>query len=371
MDQTQGSARYHTHFYDVVGADHGGVVLRHGLLPAPMTPQELQEQPALLRARGHSHRDSVLMPALSPVPIVCFLMGAVLLALALLLDTPSGPVFWAACGLAGVMMLLPMLMWAAQGIYAARQARIRTLIRARLGDDHQLQQRRAHVRSHGALPAALIAGRDQVLPASDDPVVLQRLARTSADLMNTSPHLPVLAVLVSADTPLTLRQVQNRAEHGLTATPRKAVRAALEQMEQNHWVLTDWESTPRTYQANRDRPGFVQMLQLLSLDTNQAALLPQDQAPLTPAPTAGQDPDLLARAQTLDLHNLNDRMFFEAAFAQQIPLFGLHEQQNARQLAAAVAAVCPASSSWQDFLGFECRGGGVGQAQVHLLGPVP
>ncbi|MDK6499503.1 hypothetical protein QP341_26940, partial [Escherichia coli] len=76
-----------------------------------------------------------------------------------------------------------------------------------------LQQRRAHVRSHGALPAALIAGRDQVLPASDDPVVLQRLARTSADLMNTSPHLPVLAVLVSADTPLTLRQVQNRAEH--------------------------------------------------------------------------------------------------------------------------------------------------------------
>ena len=32
---------------------------------------------------------------------------------------------------------------------------------------------------------------------------------------------------------------------------------------------------------------------------------------------------------------------------------------------------CPASSSWQDFLGFECRGGGVGQAQVHLLGPVP
>ncbi|MDK6499218.1 hypothetical protein QP341_25430, partial [Escherichia coli] len=105
MDQTQGSARYHTHFYDVVGADHGGVVLRHGLLPAPMTPQELQEQPALLRARGHSHRDSVLMPALSPVPIVCFLMGAVLLALALLLDTPSGPVFWAACGLAGVMML--------------------------------------------------------------------------------------------------------------------------------------------------------------------------------------------------------------------------------------------------------------------------
>lgn len=35
------------------------------------------------------------------------------------------------------------------------------------------------------------------------------------------------------------------------------------------------------------------------------------------------------------------------------------------------AGVCPASSSWQDFLGFECRGGGVGQAQVHLLGPVP
>ena len=35
------------------------------------------------------------------------------------------------------------------------------------------------------------------------------------------------------------------------------------------------------------------------------------------------------------------------------------------------AAGCPASSSWQDFLGFECRGGGVGQAQVHLLGPVP
>lgn len=33
--------------------------------------------------------------------------------------------------------------------------------------------------------------------------------------------------------------------------------------------------------------------------------------------------------------------------------------------------LCPASSSWQDFLGFECRGGGVGQAQVHLLGPVP
>ena len=129
------------------------------------------------------------------------------------------------------------------------------------------------------------------------------------------------------------------AEHGLTATPRKAVRAALEQMEQNRWVLTDWESTPRTYQANRDRPGFVEMLQLLSLDTNQAALLPQDQAPLTPATTAGQDPDLLARAQTLDLHNLNDRMFFEVAFAQQIPLLGLHEQQNARQLAAAVAAV--------------------------------
>ena len=66
MDQTQGPARYHTHFYDVVGADHGGVARRHGLLPAPMTPQELQEQPALLRARGHSHRDSVLMPALSP-----------------------------------------------------------------------------------------------------------------------------------------------------------------------------------------------------------------------------------------------------------------------------------------------------------------
>lgn len=339
MDQTQGSARYHTHFYDVAGADHGGVALRHGLLPAPMTPQELQEQPALLRARGHSHRDSVLMPALSPVPVVCFLMGAVLLALALLLDAPSGPAFWAACTLAGVMMLLPMLMWAAQGIYAARQARIRTLIRARLGDDHQLQQRRAHVRSHGALPAALIAGRDQVLPASDDPVVLQRLARTSADLMNTSPHLPVLAVLVSADTPLTLRQIQDRAGRGLTATPRKAVRAALEQMEQNRWVLTDWESKPRTYQANRDRPGFVQMLQLLSLDTNQAALLPQDQAPLTPATTAGQDPDLLARAQALDLRKLNDRMFFEAAFAQQIPLFGLHEQQNARQLAAAVAAV--------------------------------
>lgn len=38
MDQTQGSARYHTHFYDVAGADHGGVALRHGLLPAPMTP---------------------------------------------------------------------------------------------------------------------------------------------------------------------------------------------------------------------------------------------------------------------------------------------------------------------------------------------
>lgn len=339
MDQTQGPARYHTHFYDVAGADHGGVARRHGLLPAPMTSQELQEQPALLRARGHSHRDSVLMPALSPVPVVYFLSGAVLLALALLLETPSGPVFWTACGLAGVMMLLPMLMWAAQGIYAARQARIRTLIRARLGDDHQLQQRRAHVRSHGALPAALIAGRDQVLPASDDPVVLQRLARTSADLMNASPHLPVLAVLVSADTPLTLRQVQDRAEHGLTATPRKAVRAALEQMEQNHWVLTDWESTPRTYQANRDRPGFVEMLQLLSLDTNAAALLPQDQAPLTPGTTAGQDPDLLARAQTLDLHNLNDRVFFEVVFAQQIPLFGLHEQQNARQLAAAVAAV--------------------------------
>ena len=35
------------------------------------------------------------------------------------------------------------------------------------------------------------------------------------------------------------------------------------------------------------------------------------------------------------------------------------------------APYCPASSSWQDFLGFECRGGGVGQAQVHLLGPVP
>ena len=97
MDQTQGSARYHTHFYDVVGADHGGVARRHGLLPAPMTPQELQEQPALLRARGHSHRDSVLMPALSPVPVVYFLVGAALLALALLLDTPSGPAFWTAC----------------------------------------------------------------------------------------------------------------------------------------------------------------------------------------------------------------------------------------------------------------------------------
>ncbi len=31
---------------------------------------------------------------------------------------------------------------------------------------------------------------------------------------------------------------------------------------------------------------------------------------------------------------------------------------------------CPASRSWQDFVGLECRGGGVGQAQVHLLGPV-
>ncbi len=38
---------------------------------------------------------------------------------------------------------------------------------------------------------------------------------------------------------------------------------------------------------------------------------------------------------------------------------------------SAVTSLCPASSSWQDFLGFECRGGGVGQAQVHLLGPVP
>ena len=29
MDQTQGSARYHTHFYDVAGTDHGGLARRH------------------------------------------------------------------------------------------------------------------------------------------------------------------------------------------------------------------------------------------------------------------------------------------------------------------------------------------------------
>lgn len=42
MDQTQGSARYHTHFYDVAGAEHGGVALRHGLLPASDDPAVLQ-----------------------------------------------------------------------------------------------------------------------------------------------------------------------------------------------------------------------------------------------------------------------------------------------------------------------------------------
>lgn len=36
-----------------------------------------------------------------------------------------------------------------------------------------------------------------------------------------------------------------------------------------------------------------------------------------------------------------------------------------------IAYDCPASSSWHDFLGLKCRDGGVGQSQVHLLGPVP
>ena len=56
---------------------------------------------------------------------------------------------------------------------------------------------------------------------------------------------------------------------------------------------------------------------------------------------------------------------FEATFDCEIlEGYGLSET-------SPVACFCPASSSWQDFLGFECRGGGVGQAQVHLLGPVP
>ena len=37
----------------------------------------------------------------------------------------------------------------------------------------------------------------------------------------------------------------------------------------------------------------------------------------------------------------------------------------------SIESVCPASSSWQDFFSFEVRDGGVGQAQVHLHGPVP
>ena len=49
----------------------------------------------------------------------------------------------------------------------------------------------------------------------------------------------------------------------------------------------------------------------------------------------------------------------------------IHERCERLSGADVVAELCPASSSWQDFLGFECRGGGVGQAQVHLLGPVP
>ena len=32
---------------------------------------------------------------------------------------------------------------------------------------------------------------------------------------------------------------------------------------------------------------------------------------------------------------------------------------------------CPASSSWQGFLGFDCRGVRGGQPRMHFLGPVP
>ena len=32
---------------------------------------------------------------------------------------------------------------------------------------------------------------------------------------------------------------------------------------------------------------------------------------------------------------------------------------------------CPASRSWQVFGGLKCRDGRAGQAEVHLLGPVP
>lgn len=63
------------------------------------------------------------------------------------------------------------------------------------------------------------------------------------------------------------------------------------------------------------------------------------------------------RAQTRD--------FFETAFAQY------RDVTQTDHTIKVAACGCPASSSWQDFLGFECRGGGVGQAQVHLLGPVP
>lgn len=57
-----------------------------------------------------------------------------------------------------------------------------------------------------------------------------------------------------------------------------------------------------------------------------------------------------------------------AAIAQEATRRGHHVTAVSRN---PQETNCPASSSWQDFLGFECRGGGVGQAQVHLLGPVP
>ena len=74
--------------------------------------------------------------------------------------------------------------------------------------------------------------------------------------------------------------------------------------------------------------------------------------------------DLEALAEVFEAEDREDRRAEAQRRRDSLP-------EPKRDIRTFPGFACPASSSWQDFLGFECRGGGVGQAQVHLLGPVP
>lgn len=70
---------------------------------------------------------------------------------------------------------------------------------------------------------------------------------------------------------------------------------------------------------------------------------------------------------TAELDLLNQIWALDDAFGNHF-LPSLKLKSKHRDGAKVVKKYCPASSNWQDFFGLKCRGGGVGQSQVHFLG---